>query len=206
MTLFKQITGKVTSSSRSMLGVVILGAVYYMARLKNTGQNFVIKVTLMLVDLILDIAFVVTSGKDVSWLYWPRLFPLPCDPLCINSLIIIILLISEINENENFHILFRSYSKPAALLTILAATDVETITLMSSKLFGFQIFSAQFSTKVEIWTFWAGFYNLFIEDASQLIIQYKKDLMNKINKIIKEERRSISNVTIVEKRMSILKK
>ncbi|CAI2182522.1 9499_t:CDS:2 [Funneliformis geosporum] len=167
MTLFKQITGKVTSSSRSMLGVVILGA----------GQNFVIKVTLMLVDLILDIAFVVTSGKDVSWLYWPRLFPLPCDPLCINSLIIIILLISEINENENFHILFRSYSKPAALLTILAATDVETITLMSSKLFGFQIFSAQFSTKVEIWTFWAGFYNLFIEDASQLIIQ--KDVKEK---------------------------
>ncbi|CAI2186437.1 1608_t:CDS:10, partial [Funneliformis geosporum] len=154
------------------IGVIILGAIYYMARLKNQkGQNFVIiKVTLMLVDLILDIAFVVTNGKDVSWLYWPSILYLAI-PLCFNSLITIILLTSEINENEKFHLWFRSYSKPAAFLTILAATDVEAITLMSSKLFGFQIFSAPFSTKVETWTFWAGFCNLFIEDAPQLIIQ-----------------------------------
>ena len=82
-----------------------------------------------------------------------------------------VLLISEISTNKKFYEWFQIHSKPAAFLTLIAATDVEAITLISSELFGLEIFSAPFSTRAELWIFWAGFCNLFIEDAPQLIIQ-----------------------------------
>jgi len=59
---------------------------------------------------------------------------------------------------------------------MIAATDVEAITLMSSELFGLQIFSAPLSTRTEYWIFWVGFGNLFIEDMPQLVIQVGKRL------------------------------
>ncbi|CAI2177307.1 14616_t:CDS:10 [Funneliformis geosporum] len=152
--------------------IVILCAIYFVARRKNReGKNFVIvKVTLMLVDLILDIAFVVTSGNDVKGLLLPSILCLTI-PIGFNSLVAFILLISEISTNKKFYGWFQAHSKPAAFLTILASTDVEAITLMSSELFGLQIFSAPLSKRSEIWIFWAGFCNIFIEDAPQLIIQ-----------------------------------
>jgi hypothetical protein len=80
-------------------------------------------------------------------------------------------LISEISTNKKFYEWFQKNSKPAAFLTMIAATGVETITLMSSELFELQIFSAPLSTRVELWIFWVGFCNLFIEDIPQLMIQ-----------------------------------
>ncbi|KAG9299471.1 hypothetical protein G9A89_009424 [Geosiphon pyriformis] len=65
----------------------------------------------------------------------------------------------------------RKWNKVASAFTILASSNVEVLKILSSQLFGFDMFSAPFTAKTEVWIFWGSTVNILIEDVPQLLIQ-----------------------------------
>jgi len=80
-------------------------------------------------------------------------------------------MVQENATNAEFHSWFSNYPKIASIFTLLAAADVEVLSILSSKFAGFPTFNAPFSVKTETWMFWGSFVNLLIEDVPQFVIQ-----------------------------------
>ncbi len=92
-------------------------------------------------------------------------------PTCLNLIAAVSLIIYENFYNEQFQNWFRLNSAIASLFTILSATNIELLSVLSSKFARLNIFSAVYSTKTQTSLFWLGMLNFIIEDIPQFIIQ-----------------------------------
>ncbi|CAG8600103.1 1138_t:CDS:10, partial [Acaulospora morrowiae] len=151
------------------VGLWVLAIIYFLARRKYPeGQNFmIVKLTIILVDLSLDIAFVLLSAKNVPQIYTPRYYHVVYD-YCDLAFSI---LMKEISKNVKFQEWFSKNVRVASVSTLLAGADVEVITLIGSKFAGLKMFSAPLSKIALNQVFWVSTLNLVIEDIPQLIIQ-----------------------------------
>ncbi|KAG9306387.1 hypothetical protein G9A89_018270 [Geosiphon pyriformis] len=141
---------------------IILMALYFIGRKKNSeGKNFIfVSITLILVDVVVDIIFVVNNGKDVRDLYLP-------------SGLAAYIVITEITINDEYVLWLQKHAKPAALFTLLSAADIDVLNLFYSKYANFELFNAPISKRVEYLIFWGSGINIFIEDIPQFIIQVR---------------------------------
>ena len=92
-------------------------------------------------------------------------------PTIMNCIVAILLMIRENLHNHRFHDWFKSNVTVASIFTILGATNIEALIILSSKFAGLSIFSAEYSEKTERLLFWYGLLSFTIEDIPQFIIQ-----------------------------------
>ncbi|KAG9295219.1 hypothetical protein G9A89_006200 [Geosiphon pyriformis] len=153
-------------------GILIITFIYFLARIKYPqGRNRkIFQFSLIVVDFGLDLAFLVYNSRDVPWLFIPCLAVFSV-PILLNLLQAFWLLINEITRNEAFAKWFHHHTKSASIITLIAAADVEIVTLLGSRIAGFAFFSAPFSVNANNWIFWSTTINMFIEDLPQLAIQ-----------------------------------
>ncbi|CAG8650233.1 9457_t:CDS:10 [Funneliformis caledonium] len=135
------------------------------------GNCFVaFKVLLIALDFGLDLAFVLAHSRDVLHLYIPSLLTFII-PLGLNTLITFFILIRELSNNTRFYKWFRTYHNVAAIFTVCSIADVDSLTMINSKLAGLDAFDAPISPGTEKWIFIVSIWNFIIEDTPQLIIQ-----------------------------------
>ncbi|KAG9288945.1 hypothetical protein G9A89_019567 [Geosiphon pyriformis] len=141
---------------------VILMALYFIGRKKNPeGKNFIfVSITLILIDVVVDIIFVINNGKDVRDLYLP-------------SGLAAYIIITEITINDEYVLWLQKHAKPAALFTLLSAANIDALNLFYSKYANLELFNASISKRVEYLIFWGSGINIFIEDIPQFIIQVR---------------------------------
>src|SRR5688572_4120523 len=94
-------------------------------------------------------------------------------PALFDLVVAISLIIYENFNNVQFHDWFKLNSAIASMFTILSATNIEILTILSSNFAGLKIFSAIYSTKTQTSLFWLGIFSFVIEDVPQFIIQVK---------------------------------
>ncbi|CAG8463653.1 8895_t:CDS:10 [Paraglomus occultum] len=155
-----------------LVGLLILSIIYFFARRKYPeGQSFVvIKLAIILADLSLDIAFVLSSARNVPQLHTPSIAFLIV-PIVFNSTLAFSILMTELSKNTKFQEWFSQNVRITSVLTLIASADVEAITFLGSKFAGWQMFSAPLSKTALNYVFWVSTLNLFIEDIPQLVIQ-----------------------------------
>jgi hypothetical protein len=78
---------------------------------------------------------------------------------------------SEIDGSALFRMHVTSNVKVSSICIILAITDIEALSILSSKLAGFMCFHAPISPKTQKYIRWLSLLGLFVEDIPQLIIQ-----------------------------------
>ncbi|CAG8763941.1 25780_t:CDS:2, partial [Gigaspora margarita] len=130
---------------------LIFVAIYLWSR-KNypEGDTFsIFKVTLITLDFVLNVLFILTNGHEFDDLFISR----------------------ETRDNFQFREWFTENSNILAVLTILSGADIESLTLFCSMFGGYKIFSAPFSINAINWINYGSILNIFIEDLPQLIIQ-----------------------------------
>ncbi|GBB87515.1 hypothetical protein RclHR1_00140019 [Rhizophagus clarus] len=149
----------------------LLIGLFLFARYKNkTGNNIaILQLGLIISDLVLDIAFVTSSAKEVSVLYIPSVVFVAI-PIGIN-IILAFYIIAQENKEEKFYKWFMDHRKVASVFTVLAGADIEVLNVLHSKLAGFSFFNAPFSDKAKSRIFWGACLNILTEDISQVIIQ-----------------------------------
>jgi len=81
------------------------------------------------------------------------------------------LMIYENLKNEQFHEWFRTYISVVSLFTVLGATNIEILHILSSNIAGLSIFSAKYSENAETLIIWLSTLNIFLEDIPQFVIQ-----------------------------------
>ncbi len=86
-------------------------------------------------------------------------------------MVAISLIIYENFYNNQFHDWFKLNSAIASIFTVLSATNIELLKILSSNFIRLNIFSAIYSTKTQTLLFWLGILNFIIEDVPQFIIQ-----------------------------------
>jgi hypothetical protein len=79
--------------------------------------------------------------------------------------------IVEMISNYKFAQHVHRYSKITAIITILAAIDIEILAVLYSNVAGFAAFNAPVHWHVRMWVFYWGAVNIIIEDFPQLVIQ-----------------------------------
>ncbi len=84
------------------------------------------------------------------------------------------ILIRELSINPNFYKWFRTYHNVAAIFTIFSTADVESLTMINSKLANLAAFDAPISKPAEKRILIVSIGNFVIEDTPQLIIQVSK--------------------------------
>ena len=92
-------------------------------------------------------------------------------PTCLNLIMAISLIAYKNFYNDQFHNWFKLNSAIASIFTILSATNIELLNILSSKFAKLNIFSAIYSMKTQRLLFWLSILNFIIEDALQFIIQ-----------------------------------
>ena len=92
-------------------------------------------------------------------------------PITFNFIIAFLIFVREQDYNEQFLNWLMKNSKVAALFSILAAADIEALTVLYSNVAGLSAFSAKFSEKALSIIFWGSTLNMFMEDLPQLIVQ-----------------------------------
>ncbi|CAJ0845829.1 9574_t:CDS:2, partial [Entrophospora sp. SA101] len=75
-------------------------------------------------------------------------------------------------HEDPFYGWYRKYHNVAAIFTFLAAIDVESLSMIDSKLGELDAFDAPISNGMESWIKWISAINFFIEDTPHLIIQF----------------------------------
>nr|CAG8434842.1 939_t:CDS:10 [Entrophospora candida] len=149
------------------LGILALFAY----RKHEDGNSFVtFKVLLINLDFVIDLAFVSTHSRDIFLLFYFSLFTFII-PLVFNMLMVFYIIIKELSNNQPFYGWYRKYHNVAAIFTFLAAIDVESLSMIDSKLGELDAFDAPISNGMESWIKWINAINFFIEDTPHLIIQ-----------------------------------
>ncbi|CAG8740287.1 17059_t:CDS:2, partial [Rhizophagus irregularis] len=154
------------------IGIIILGLSYFYAKRRHPkGKNIMVfKISLIIMDFILDILFVLNNGRNVPQLFIPSI--IFCSiPIAANSIMSMIIILKEITRNESFYNWFKLNTNIAALFTILASADLEVLDTLSSQVGGIKLFNAPMSEKTQLYIFWGSLVGLFIEDIPQFIIQ-----------------------------------
>ncbi|GES93556.1 glycosyltransferase family 2 protein [Rhizophagus clarus] len=152
--------------------LLLLGVLAMLSYKKDDdGNSFVsFKVLLIALDFVLDFAFVVNHSRDVYILYYPSLLTFII-PLGFNTIITFFILIRELSNNKEFYAWFRTYHNVAAIFTFCSVVDVESLTMINSKLADLAAFDAPISLTTENWILTTCIWNFIIEDTPQLIIQ-----------------------------------
>ncbi|CAG8524080.1 10339_t:CDS:2 [Paraglomus occultum] len=152
--------------------IFVIGLLYLLAsRINPEAQNSAIfTLTLVLYDFAVDVAFIVSNGKDVRSLYVPSILILVATIVYSISMALYIM-ISENTRSYKFHVWTQSYSQVAAIFTVIAAADIEVLTVLGSKVCKSPFFSAPFSERAHHAIFWASTGSFFIEDVPQFIVQ-----------------------------------
>ncbi|CAG8529652.1 2653_t:CDS:10 [Ambispora gerdemannii] len=151
---------------------ILLISLYLFARYKNReANNFVIlNLVIILQDFVFDVLFVVQNGRDFEVLFIPSVLTLIV-PIFLNGTAALFILLSENSREDKFNDWFRKFPQIASIFTIFACADVEFLSVLSSQIFGLDIFSAVFSERAENFIFWASCINILIEDLPQFIIR-----------------------------------
>ncbi|CAI2190893.1 3611_t:CDS:10, partial [Funneliformis geosporum] len=137
----------------------------------DDGNCFVaFKVLLIALDFGLDLAFVLTHSRDVYYLYIPSLLTFVI-PLGLNTLFTFFIVIRELSNNTKFYKWFRTYHNVAAIFTVCSIGDVDSLTMINSKLAGLDAFDAPIAPYTEKRILIVSIWNFIIEDTPQLIIQ-----------------------------------
>ncbi|CAG8636551.1 11723_t:CDS:2, partial [Paraglomus brasilianum] len=86
-----------------LVGLLILSIIYFIARRKYPeGHNFVVvKLALILADLSLDMAFVLSSARNVPQIHMPSIVFLIV-PIAFNSALAFSVLMTELSKNAKF--------------------------------------------------------------------------------------------------------
>ncbi|GBB90932.1 hypothetical protein RclHR1_01800017 [Rhizophagus clarus] len=158
-----------------LIGIIIIGLFYYYIRKKYPmGKNiYIFKFSLILLDFIIDITFILVKGNNVKLIFIPSII-FCAVPTTINIILSVFIVLREIIKNKAFYKWFRNNTSIAALFTILAGADVEVLNILSSQIAGVMMLNAPFSDKAGSYIFWGSFLKFFIEDIPQLIIQVSK--------------------------------
>ncbi|CAJ0857985.1 16772_t:CDS:10, partial [Entrophospora sp. SA101] len=149
----------------STMIVIIILLIWYSYKKYPEGNNIVIlKLFLILIDFMLDIAFIFNNGKNVPQLFIPS----------------IIIVINEISNNYEFYEWFKKYANILAVFTIISSTEIDALVILSSKVAGLKPFSAPFSSNFLSLIFWCNLASFLIEDIPQFIIQviYKNSIIS----------------------------
>ncbi|KAG9299465.1 hypothetical protein G9A89_009418 [Geosiphon pyriformis] len=153
-------------------GCFFLLCIFYLiaCRKKQKANNMIIfRFVLAIVDLVFDTLFIIENSRDVPWLYAPSIIFFSF-PIAFNSIMAYFIMAQQ-TKDEEFNQWFRKWNKVASAFTILAGSNIEVLKILSSQLFGFDMFSAPFTAKTEVWIFWGSTVNILIEDIPQLLIQ-----------------------------------
>ncbi|KAG9292372.1 hypothetical protein G9A89_015242 [Geosiphon pyriformis] len=138
---------------------------------KIQAENLIfLESTLIIIDLVLDVSCMLKNGKDILWLFIPSIGIFIIS--IINNVILTFwILMSDIKSNGQLSEWFQKHRKLASILTLIGTVDVELISILGSKIGGFFIFHAPFSSKAKHRIFLATTANVLIEDIPQLVIQ-----------------------------------
>ncbi|GBB88775.1 hypothetical protein RclHR1_15380003 [Rhizophagus clarus] len=155
-----------------VIGIIILGLLYFYAKRRHPkGENIeIFRISLIIMDFVMDLLFVLNNGRNVPQLFIPSII-FCAVPLVINSIVSMIIMLQEITRNESFYKWFKLNTNIAALFTILASTDLEVLKTLSSQVAGIKLFNAPISEKSQSNIFWGSLIGFFIEDIPQFIIQ-----------------------------------
>ncbi|CAG8621603.1 756_t:CDS:2, partial [Cetraspora pellucida] len=146
--------------------VLFLGA----QRKEPNGQNFaILQLGLIVFDLAIHLLFVINNSKDIPWLFIPSVVFLVV-PVVLNTLIAFWIIMEE-NSNPRFFAWFNKNGKVASIFTLLAASDIEALTILRSNVAGFRFFQAPFSKIALSRIFWTASLNIFLEDIPRVVIQ-----------------------------------
>jgi len=80
-------------------------------------------------------------------------------------------MIHENLHNNQFHDWFKLHITVASIFTVLGATNIEVLIILSSKFAGLSIFSANYSERTQRLLYWYGLLDFIIEDIPQFVIQ-----------------------------------
>ncbi|GBC17670.1 uncharacterized protein OCT59_003646 [Rhizophagus irregularis] len=159
--------------------IVIVGCMIVFANYKyREGNNYsIIKIVIIIVDLVLDIMFIIMGIPEKPHLFVFSLLSVII-PIVFNTMMTTYSLIQEMIHNDDFNNWCKKHGFTISMFTILSSADVEALHILSSKIAGFNAFSAPpLSSRISRIVFWAGCINIFLEDIPQFIIQiyYKRD-------------------------------
>ncbi|PKC70432.1 hypothetical protein RhiirA1_391338 [Rhizophagus irregularis] len=159
--------------------IVIVGCMIVFANYKyREGNNYsIIKIVIIIVDLVLDIMFIIMGIPEKPHLFVFSLLSVII-PIVFNTMMTTYSLIQEMIHNDDFNNWCKKHGFTISMFTILSSADVEALHILSSKISGFNAFSAPpLSSRISRIVFWAGCINIFLEDIPQFIIQiyYKRD-------------------------------
>ncbi|CAG8502330.1 7793_t:CDS:2 [Paraglomus brasilianum] len=109
---------------------LLTGLLYLLARRLNPEANnaAIFTLVLALFDFALDFAFVVRNGQDVRSLYLPSILILVFS-IIFNTTTALYIMISENMRSYKFHLWTQSCAKSAAVFTVLAASNIEVLTV-----------------------------------------------------------------------------
>ncbi|CAG8530379.1 14475_t:CDS:2, partial [Dentiscutata erythropus] len=155
--------------------LVLAIAFWIFGRCKDPrGNNFIVfNCIVILYDFIFETIFLINNSRDVEFLFLPTLLAF-FTPLLVNLLMAFITIIVQccIVKDKAFKDWFREHFRFAAVMTILAAADINFLRLVCSGYGKFSMFSCEFSTRTAMkMIVLVEFFNSFIEDIPQLTIQ-----------------------------------
>ncbi|CAG8595602.1 9829_t:CDS:2, partial [Paraglomus occultum] len=152
--------------------MLLIGLFYLLARRLNPEANNAAIFTLVLAmyDVVIDVVFIVRNGQDVRSLYIPSILVFVF-AILFNTTIAVYIMITENMRSYKFHVWTQSCAKSAAVFTVLAASNIEVLTVTYSGLVKSEYFSAPFSEQSIKIIFWASTASFFLEDVMQFIIQ-----------------------------------
>ncbi|CAG8486142.1 3105_t:CDS:10 [Acaulospora morrowiae] len=155
-----------------VIGILLLGLIVYFARRRNPqGKSFeIFKVVLIVLDLTLDVLFVVTNGKNVPSLYTPAVVILVLS-IVLNSIFAFGIFVHEITSNKEYVGWYSKYGKVASLFTLFATADVEILLFLRSEFAGFSVFYAPFTEVSLRYIFLGRTLNIFTENIPQFVLQ-----------------------------------
>ncbi|CAB4440370.1 unnamed protein product [Rhizophagus irregularis] len=137
---------------------------------EEASNMIILKVGLSLMDFVLDGLFIYKNGYDINILFIPSLVIFAFASI-FNLILALSLVIYENFKHDNFKEWLKKNSIVASIFTLFSATNVEVLNILSSKIGGFKIFSANFMENTISIIFWFSVVNFIVKDIPQFGIQ-----------------------------------
>jgi len=135
------------------------------------AQNWVVlQVVLTLYDFATDIAFVYYQATVGGAIFYCALVFLLV-PIVFNFGVIAKIFWSSVKQNASMGLWLRDHYTAAAIVSLLACSNIEVFSLLHSQLFYHHTFSAPLNTGTQRTLVIAGFVGSVLEDIPQLVIQ-----------------------------------
>ncbi|KAG9285249.1 hypothetical protein G9A89_002145 [Geosiphon pyriformis] len=133
----------------------------------NRSQYSNIKTFLYHIAFCFEVLFIVKNGKDVKWLYIPSVAIL-ASTLGINFGLAFFITTWESHFNIDV------YKRQ-----LLAAIDIEALSILSSRFAGLNFFSASYSETTKTWILWGSVLGLVMKAIPQFLVQvlYRKNVV-----------------------------